>query len=59
MNDKIMKDLGFEKEVELKNNNCCPFCKTKIDLTKFKDPLSFKEYKISGLCQTCQDKMFG
>ena len=24
----------------------------------FKDNLSLKEYRISGLCQTCQDKHF-
>ena len=25
----------------------------------FRDALSRKEYKISGLCQNCQDKIFG
>lgn len=25
----------------------------------FKDLLSKKEYKISGMCQKCQDKFFG
>jgi len=25
----------------------------------FRDTLSHKEYKISGLCQTCQDGIFG
>ncbi len=27
--------------------------------TKFRDDLSKKEYTISGLCQKCQDGMFG
>lgn len=26
---------------------------------KFKDTISQKEYRISGLCQTCQDLIFG
>jgi hypothetical protein len=26
---------------------------------QFTDALSRKEYQISGLCQNCQDKMFG
>lgn len=26
---------------------------------KFRDLLSWKEYKISGLCQKCQDRFFG
>lgn len=27
--------------------------------TAFRDSLSAKEYTISGLCQRCQDKVFG
>jgi hypothetical protein len=27
--------------------------------TAFRDALSVKEYRISGLCQICQDKVFG
>ena len=27
--------------------------------TDFRDALSVKEYGISGLCQTCQDDIFG
>ena len=26
--------------------------------TKFRDPLSQREYQISGLCQECQDEVF-
>jgi len=38
----------------------CPFCGTKIrGIRDFSDELSYKEYKISGLCQTCQDDVFG
>lgn len=29
------------------------------DITSFNDPRSVKEYSISGLCQTCQDSVFG
>tara|TARA_R110000822_G_scaffold49147_1_gene128898 strand:+ start:300 stop:494 length:195 start_codon:yes stop_codon:yes gene_type:complete len=34
----------------------CPTCAGPIG--EFKDDLSSKEYQISGMCQTCQDKMF-
>lgn len=27
--------------------------------TEFRDALSRKEYRISGLCQECQDSVFG
>lgn len=29
------------------------------DAKEFKDGLSYREYTISGLCQSCQDKTFG
>jgi len=29
------------------------------EITGFKDQLSAKEYTISGLCQGCQDSVFG
>ena len=35
----------------------CPTCNNKVG--DFKDDLSKKEYKISGMCQACQDKVFG
>ena len=59
MNKDIMKTVGFGKEVNLVNQSKCPFCQKQIDPSKFRDELTFKEYQISGLCQTCQDEMFG
>lgn len=35
---------------------CCPCCKAKIGA--FRDTLSQQEFKISGMCQKCQDKTF-
>ena len=34
----------------------CVSCKK--DAVFFKDELSHREYGISGLCQSCQDKIF-
>ena len=53
-----MKQMGFNTELENIRNKMCPFCKIEIDMTKFKDQLSLKEYVISGLCQKCQDNVF-
>ena len=36
--------------------NHCVWCHKSA--TEFRDPLSVKEYEISGLCQECQDKVF-
>ena len=60
MNVVIMKKMGFGKEVAAVQNGKCPFCGKEIKGREdFKDELSWREYKISGLCQECQDKTFG
>ena len=35
----------------------CTYCA--ITLDDFRDEISAKEYSISGMCQSCQDKTFG
>lgn len=57
MNKQIMKMAGFEQEVELVEQGQCPFCKKPIG--KFRDEISRREFRISGLCQSCQDDFFG
>jgi hypothetical protein len=52
-----MKKLGFGEEVELVNRNICSFCKEPAGC--FRNAISAKEYRISGLCQSCQDEVFG
>jgi hypothetical protein len=37
----------------------CPFCKKEVKEGSFKDALSEKEFQISGLCQPCQNRVFG
>ena len=58
MNKDIMRALGFDKEVELVDMGYCPFCEEPIDPESFNDVLSLKEWKISGLCQSCQNEIF-
>ena len=36
----------------------CNTCPQEYPL-EFRDILSFKEYKIAGMCQKCQDEVFG
>jgi hypothetical protein len=45
---------GTKEAIE---NKKCPMCKQSI--RDFRDSLSIKEYLISGLCQHCQDDIFG
>lgn len=38
----------------------CVFCKKPIDPDKdFRNEISRKEFEISGICQACQDSVFG
>ena len=60
MNKDIMRAAGFGKEVDKVMWWICPICNEDIgDEHCFRDELSRAEYKISCICQECQDKMFG
>lgn len=41
------------------NSSNCPTCGKSIVEAEFKDALSVKEFGISGMCQACQDSIFG
>ena len=58
MNKKIMEQMGFSEQIKLVELNKCPFCNKPVEINEFRDEISKKEYKISGLCQECQDKTF-
>ena len=46
--------------VNSKGENVCPFCQKVVDPERdFKGLKSKQEFKISGLCQKCQDDFFG
>lgn len=38
-------------------SDTCVTCGQRV--VGFKDELSLKEYRISGMCQVCQDSVFG
>lgn len=55
MNREIMRAL-FPDEMDRVDREQCPFCGAIPE--GFRDEVSAREYEISGLCQTCQDKVF-
>lgn len=60
MNMKLIRALGFDKEADRVEGGKCPFCGKDIDVsTEFRNASSRKEFTISGLCQSCQDTVFG
>jgi len=59
MNKKIMQKMGFAEDVDKVEKGICPRCDKKVNKKEFRDFLSMKEFSISGLCQECQDEIFG
>jgi len=57
MNQQIMSKI-FPEQMKLVADGKCPLCGADIDLKSFRDELSRREFKISGLCQACMDKIF-
>ena len=56
---KMLRDIGFNKEIDNVDEGKCALCGSdKVKYADFKDSLSWKEFKISNLCQSCQDSIF-
>ena len=55
--DAFLKNLFGKDRREMIENDLCMMCNNSA--FTFRDELSRREYSISGLCQTCQDKAFG
>ena len=56
----IARFLGMDRCAAIRANVCVPKpygCGQPI--APFRDELSRREYTISGLCQACQDSVFG
>lgn len=55
----MLNKVGFGDAVKAIEAKKCPFCKKPINDKDFRNPISKKEFEISGLCQSCQDSVFG
>ena len=44
---------------EALTSKTCTCCGSAVTLDSFVDELSLKDFHISGMCQFCQDKVFG
>jgi len=54
--NKLMSEMQGKDRVSTIEANKCMTCDGTA--TSFKDDLSINEYKISGMCQSCQDGVF-
>lgn len=56
INGITAKLFGRSRSEALKTATCVVCGEPAVD---FEDELSLKEYSISGMCQTCQNRTFG
>jgi len=59
MNKTLMRKVGLNKEVDLVEMGSCPTCEQEKAEQTIKNLQSLKEFRISGMCQKCQDATFG
>lgn len=60
--EECVRDLvesGFEMSAARIAFGRCTLCGQKVYINEFVDELSRREYKVSGMCQSCQDDVFG
>lgn len=59
--EKALKDVfGVDRQESIQANTCiAPPIGCGKPITTFRDEVSRREFTISGLCQDCQDKIFG
>lgn len=55
--ESLLSEITGKDRVGTIKNDKCVMCGG--DASEFKDELSKKEYRISGMCQKCQDDFFG
>lgn len=58
-NKPVFQIFPKAKENIERTNHHCAWCGNLITILDFRDERSKKEYSISGMCQKCQDKIFG
>ena len=57
--ENILRSFGMGQQVNRAKAGYCPTCSEPINMADFKDALSKREFEIGGMCQACQDMVFG
>lgn len=56
---ELIKKIGMVEQINNVNEELCATCGKDMKKETFRNRLSIKEYSISGMCQSCQDEVFG
>ena len=57
--DNITTDMFGKSKSDAEAERVCVFCHKPIKDEDFRNEISRREYGISGICQKCQDDVFG
>ena len=58
--DDMFKNLyGIDRKASITNCKCVSCGAENLTEESFSDEVSLREFHISGLCQVCQDSVFG
>jgi hypothetical protein len=52
----LTRTFGIDRQDSILHNKCTMYGK---EAKVFKDEIIKKEFTVSGICQVCQDKVFG
>ena len=55
----FLRSLVFGREVSIVEECRCPLCTERVEEDEFRNEVFMKEFESSGLCQGCQDTVFG
>jgi hypothetical protein len=55
--ETMLTNISGRSRVASVANNTCTWCGGPA--VEFRNKISLREYRISGMCQDCQDKIFG
>ncbi len=56
---ELSKIIRFRREVAMVEKRICPLCVDIVDEDEFRTEVFIREFESSGLCQGCQDTVFG
>ena len=59
MDSALSSIFGVDRVQTISKGECISCDATGLIASSFSDDLSRKEYSISGMCQSCQDDLFG
>jgi hypothetical protein len=56
---RSLKELKIGQKIAMFKDYRCSLCSLRVDIEEFRNQVFFREFRISGLCQGCQDLVFG